>query len=437
MPAVRYHAPEEESLDRAGLERLQRAKLAALLAEILPANAFYARKFAGVAFDPHADSLTTLPFTLRRELEADQLAHPVYGTNLTYPRERYCRIHQTSGTGGRPLRWLDTAESWNWFSKLWGMIFTAAGVEPGETIFFPFSFGPFVGFWAAFEGGVARGNLCVPAGGVSTPARIRMALELGVSTICCTPTYALHMAEVARQEKIDLRQGKVKALIVAGEPGGSIPEVRQRIEQAWGGRVFDHTGMTEIGALGFECKENPGGVHLAENECIAEVVHPRTGEPVKPDENGIERGELVLTNLGRWGSPLLRYRTGDLVRVTRGRCACGRWMARMEGGIAGRVDDMVYIRGNNVFPTAVDALLRQFDDVAEYQVEVYKAGAGDMNEMIIRVEPTDSARGRELVVAITRKIQDALHLRCAVEAVPPASLPRFELKARRWIRKDR
>jgi phenylacetate-CoA ligase len=435
MNVRRYFVPEEETLDRGGIAHLQRNKLAAMLKEVLRTNAFYGHKYRDVRFDAGRDAVAALPFTLRRELEADQAQHPVYGSNLTYPLDRYCRFHQTSGTGGKALKWLDTRESWAWFAKLWGMIFTASGVATDETIYFPFSFGPFVGFWGAFEGGVSRGNLCVPAGGMSTVARIKMILEIGAAVICCTPTYALHMAEVAAREKIELRRGKVKAFIVAGEPGGSIPEIRGRIEAAWGARVFDHTGMTEIGALGFECLENPGGVHLAENECIVEVVRPRTGEPVLPDAAGMESGELVLTNLGRWGSPLIRYRTGDLVKVTRGICGCGRSFARMEGGILGRVDDLVIIRGNNVFPTAVDALLRSFTDVAEYQVEVFTHDA--MTEMKIRIEPEEAERGAGLPERVARKMQDTLNLRCAVEMVKVGELPRFEMKARRWIRKDK
>ena len=434
MAIERFHVPQEESLDRPALEQLQRAKLAAMLAEVLRTNRFYQRKLAGIPFDPAVDPIRTLPFTLRREIEADQAATPLYGTNVTYPLDRYTRFHQTSGTGGVPLRVLDTPESWDWFKKLWGMIYTAAGIAPSESIFFPFSFGPFIGFWAAFEGGAARGNLCIPAGGVTTSARLRMILDLGAAVICCTPTYALHMAEVAKKENIDLRRGKVRAFIVAGEPGGSIPAIRQQIEQAWSARVFDHTGMTEIGALSFECAQAPGGVHVAENEFIAEVVHPRTGEPAVPDAEGIEQGELVLTNLGRWGWPLIRYRTGDVVRLSRGRCACGRHFARLNGGIIGRVDDMIVVRGNNVFPSALDAILRSFPQVAEYQVIVSRANT--MREISIRVEPDDPARAKDLPMLITRQMQDTLHWRCDVNLVPVGTLPRFELKARRWIRHD-
>lgn len=428
MSATSYYAAEE-SLEPQALARLQRQKLAAMLREILPTNRFYASKFHNIPFDPLHDPLAKLPFTTRAQLEADQRENPLYGTNLTYPVSAYTRLHQTSGTGGRPMRWLDTRDSWDWFQQCWGTIFTAAQVTPHDRVLFPFSFGPFIGFWAAFEGATRLGALAIPAGGLTTSARIRMALDHQATVICCTPTYALRMAEVAREENIDLAASAVRAIIVAGEPGGSIPAVRSQIESAWGARVYDHTGMTEIGALGFECHEAPGGVHLIEHHCIPEVINPDTGEPL-PDGSS---GELVLTNLGRWGSPLIRYRTGDHVRLTPNRCACGRWYARLEGGILGRLDDMVCIRGNNVFPSAIEALLREHADVAEYQVEVTQRGA--LADMYLRIEPAPGAEPAAVRDRVTKRIQDALAFRAHVELAPPGSLPRFELKARRFVRK--
>jgi phenylacetate-CoA ligase len=260
-----------------------------------------------------------------------------------------------------------------------------------------------------------------------------MAIDNEVDIICCTPTYALHMAVAAREAGIDLPASKVRALIVAGEAGGSVPEVRRRIEEGWGARVFDHNGMTEIGALGFECWERPGeGVHLIESECIAEVIDPATGKEVPEGETG----ELILTNLGRVGSPLIRYRTGDHVRLTRGRkCACGRWFARLEGGILGRIDDMFTVRGNNVFPTAIEAVIRRFPEVAEFRVTV-TSGAG-LASVAVEVEPTPPAMasGDLLAKRVASALQESLSFRADVSAVPTGALPRFEMKAKRFVRK--
>jgi phenylacetate-CoA ligase len=430
MPPTRFFAADEEVLDSSLLQVLQRRKLAAMLEEVRRNNAFYRDKFSSAPFNPLSDPLDSLPFTTRAELERDQLAHPPFGSNLTYPIESYCRFHQTSGTGGHPMRWLDTEKSWAWFRHIWGIIFTSAGAQRGDRILFPFSFGPFVGFWGAFEGASAVGALCLPAGGLSTSARLAMLLENHATVVCCTPTYALHMAETAAREGIDLTKSAVKSIIVAGEPGGSIPATRLRIESAWGARVVDHTGMTEIGPASFECEPRRGeGVHIVESEFIPEVIDPITG---KLSLDNI--GELVLTNLGRWGSPLIRYRTGDHVRLTRGLCACGRSFARLEGGILGRIDEMFIVRGNNVFPTAVEAVLRRFNELAEFRCTVYEDGALTQVRVEIEPEPADSDHD-DLVHRVGQALQEALHFRADVIAVRAGSLPRFELKGRRFVKK--
>lgn len=423
-----YHIPEEEALDRDALRELQRRRLAAMLDAILPANAFYRRRFDGLSFDAARDSLTDLPFTTREDIQADQAAHPPYGSRLTYPIDDYCRLHQTSGTMGRPLRCLDRAEDWEDWKRCWGIIFRAAGVTAADRFLFPFSFGPFIGFWAGFEGAVALGNLCLPAGGMSTEARLRFLIDQDVTFVACTPTYALRMAEVAVAEGIDLAGTAVRGLIVAGEPGGNIPAVRAKIESAWGARVFDHPGMSEVGPYGFECVESPGTVHVMETEFIEEVVAPETGRPVPEGD----AGELVLTTLGRWGSPVIRYRTGDRVRVTRGCCRCGRSFTRMEGGLLGRYDDMMIIRGNNVFPAVIEGILREFVEVAEFRLRADVGGA--MAQLTIEIEPTADAAVGALSDRIERAVRDRLHFKPLVRLVRAGSLPRFEMKARRVIR---
>src|SRR5437773_888657 len=302
-------------LELCALASLQRDRLHALVTEILPRNRFYAAKFSQGRLS--ADDIRTpadlsrLPFTTKAELLADQEAHPPYGTALTYPLNRYNRLHQSSGTSARPLRWLDTPENWTWHLDCWEQIYQIVGVRAEDRLFFPYSFGPFLAFWAAFESAARRGNLTLAGGGMNSSARLRFLMENEATVVLCTPTYALRLAEVAREDGISLADSSVRMLIVAGEPGGSIPATRTRIETAWNARVFDHCGMTEIGPLGIECQENPGGLHLLETECLAEIIDSVTGLPVPAGQ----LGELVLTNLGRWGSPLIRYRTGDLVRA--------------------------------------------------------------------------------------------------------------------------
>lgn len=433
MEQKRYFIPAEETLSPSELQALQRRKLGEMLDRVRATNPFYRRRYEGISFDAAGDPLDRLPLLTRPELEQDQADHPPFGTNRTEPLASYCRFHQTSGSSGRPMKWLDTAESWEWFKKIWGILFTAAGVTRDDRFVFPFSFGPFIGFWAAFEGAAAIGNLVIPAGGMTTVARLRLILDNGATVLCCTPTYALHMAEVAAKERIDIAGSAVRLLVVAGEPGGSIPETRSAIERGWRARVIDHTGMTELGPVGFECLENPGGVHLCESECIPEVLDPQTLRPVADGEVG----ELIITNLGRIACPVIRYRTGDLVRLSRGRCACGRSFARMEGGILGRRDDMFIVRGNNVFPSALEAIIRRVPEVAEFRVEAYDVGA--LTEIAIDLEPTpaaaDSRSLQQLSEQVSRMIQDNLSFRAAIRTVPCGSLPRFEMKAKRFVRR--
>lgn len=409
----------------------QLARLREMLRVILPGNRFYARKLAGL----HPDDLGTvedfrrLPFTTKAELAADQAENAPYGTALTYPLEHYCRLHQTSGTStGRPLRWLDTPESWEWLLDCWRASFPFMGLTRRDRVFFPFSFGPFLGFWTAFEAASRAGYLCLPGGGMTSTARLRFLTEHGCTVVFATPTYALHLAELAAQEGIDLASGPVRAVVVAGEPGGNIPATRQRIEAVWGARVFDHYGMTEVGPVAVEAVEQPGRMYLLESQYLAEVVVPQTGEPAPPGAYG----ELVVTNLGRLGSPVIRYRTGDIVRLATDPDPLGRTWRRIDGGVLGRADDMIHIRGNNLYPATLEAILRRFPGIAEYRVVVDHTGP--LADIRIEVEPRDGCDGPELAESVGRAVRDELLFRVEVRAVPRGSLPRFEMKARRVVR---
>ncbi|MGE3315243.1 MAG: phenylacetate--CoA ligase family protein [Planctomycetaceae bacterium] len=425
-----------EELDRAEIFKLQGERLASLIAAVANSNPFWTAKWSAAGVNPSAvrklDDLQRLPFTSKQELTDDQARNHPYGSNLTFPVTKYSRFHQTSGTTGAPVRWLDTPESWGWFVGLWGQIYRLAGVTAEDRIAFPFSFGPFLGFWAAFDGAAEFGALCLPGGGMSSTARLRLITDNCATVVCCTPTYALRLAEVAADEGIDLASGSVRKLIVAGEPGGSIPAIRERIESLWNARVYDHWGMTELGSLAMECTENPGGVHLLEADCIPEIVNPQTGEPV---ENG-HVGELVMTNLGRIGSPLIRYRTGDLVQADTSPCVCGRQLIRLKGGVLGRVDDMFVVRGNNVYPSAIEAIVREFKDVVEYRIELETRRA--MPHLKLEIEPTAESHSQNgaagLVAQVSRALSNRLNFQPEVVAVLPGSLPRFELKGRRFFR---
>ncbi|MBI3454398.1 MAG: phenylacetate--CoA ligase family protein, partial [Candidatus Rokubacteria bacterium] len=335
-------------------------------------------------------------------------------------------------TTGAPIRWLETQASWEWWARCWGFVFRGAGVTAEDRVFFPFSFGLFVGFWAGFEGTRAIGALSIPGGGQDSPTRLAWMEALGATVLVCTPSYALHLLEVGRQRGFDLSKLPVRITVHAGEPGAGIPEVRRRIEEGWGAKTFDHSGMTEVGAYGFECAAQTG-LHVTELEFIAEVLDPESGRPVGAGEVG----ELTLTNLGRWGSPVFRYRSGDRVRLASAPCSCGRTFARLEGGILARVDDMLVVRGVNVFPSALEGIVRRFDAVDEFQVEVFRRGA--MDEVRLILEIGGGTPAPDTVSETVRHVAEAVHrdigIRIDVTAVPARSLPRYEAKARRVVRR--
>ncbi|HLI70794.1 MAG TPA: AMP-binding protein [Ktedonobacteraceae bacterium] len=411
-----------ETAARELIEAHQLARLQVGLQRILPRNAFYARKLLHsqetLALGRLAD-LARLPFTTKQELVDDQAAHPPFGDNLTYPLNHYIRLHQTSGTTGHPLKILDTQESWDWWADCWTTVYEAAGVTRDDIVYLAFSFGPFIGFWSAYEGAKRLGALTVPGGGMDSLQRLRAMQDVGATVLVCTPSYALRLAEVAREHRLDFDKFSIRVTIHAGEPGASISATRERIERAWHARTYDHAGMTEVGAFGFSCAEQKG-IHINEGEFIAEVINPVTGDPIRPGEVG----ELVLTNLGRWGYPVLRYRTGDLVRLGGYDCGCGRSFLSLPGGVLGRADDMLVVRGVNVYPSALADILHRFPEVQEYRIIVTRSGEMDEIQLQVECPPETVARlGEELHVA--------LNLRVPIETVDFGSLPRFEMKARR------
>lgn len=423
---------EECWQDRDQLEQQQLQRLQQLIRAILPRNRFWNDRFLEAGLSAQSfnslDDLKQLPLCTKADLVADQEQHPPYGSNLTFPSTAFRRLHQTSGTTGRPIRWLDTADSWNWILECWRQIYQLAGVNSWDRLFFPFSFGPFLGFWAAFDGAQQAGHFCIAGGGMTTSVRLRALLENEATVLCCTPTYALRMAEVAAAEGLDLQESSVRMLIVAGEAGGTIPATRKRIEDVWDARVIDHWGMTEIGSLAVESEDRPGGMYLLETECIAEILLP-DGSPAAAGQSG----ELILTNLGRHSSPLLRYRTGDIVTVSASADPAGRCLKWLDGGITGRVDDMIVVRGNNLFPSSIEAVLREFPEVQEFQIEV--STARQMTELCIVVEPTPAAAAKieDLHQRVTEGLRQRLGFAVAVRMAAVGDLPRSEMKSRRLV----
>ncbi len=409
-----------ESLDRDALADHQLARLNELLATILPANHFYADKLANCPQRlERLEQLADLPFTVKEELIQDVTEQPT-PANLTWPVEQYVRYHQTSGTHGRPLPVYDTAADWQWWIDGWQFVLDAAEVSSKDRAMLAFSFGPFIGFWSAHDALIQRGGLAIPGGGMNSLARLDLIKRTGTTVLFCTPTYALHLAEVADENKINLAHFEVRKILVAGETGGSVPATRAKIEAAWNARVTDHSGASEVGPWGYGNQEQTG-LHILESEFIAEFISLETGEIASAGE----LSHLVLTALGRHGMPILRYRTGDLVRPTWPQEGSNRFVL-LEGGVLGRADDMMIVRGVNIFPSSIEQILRSFPEVVEFRLTVRKRG--EMDELVVEVEDHLQDMPR-----IAKELQLRLGLKVDVRLAPAMSLPRFEGKGARFI----
>ena len=384
---------------------------------------FYGERFNGRKYCfSSLDELCDLPLLTKSDLI--QAGRCLPGKQFDCSKDSYVRMHQTSGTKGFPMAVLDTAEDWAWWLCCWDYVLDAAEVAAADVAMMAFSFGPFIGFWTANDALVNRGALVIPGGGLSSENRLRLIQDQGCTVLCCTPTYALHLLAVADQLGLDMSKSRVRRVIVAGEPGGSIQSVRSRIEEGWGAVVIDHCGASEVGAWGFGDSSGKG-IHVIETEFIAEVLrvdenYPR-GLPVAEGESG----ELVLTSLGRLGGPVIRYRTGDVVKAYRdhGRDCPFLWL---EGGVIGRADDMLVIRGVNVFPSSVESIVRESLPYEEFRMIASRIN--EMDQLEIEIEA-----GQEDVDSLSAKLRDRLSLRVPVRSVPAGTLPRFEAKARRLV----
>ena len=410
---------QRQQLSREALRAWQLERLNKLLIEVIPHNKFYVEKL-GKLVKPMTslDQLADLPFTFKDELVTAPAAGE-FAANLTYPLDRYVRYHHTSGTRGRPMPVLDTAEDWQWWVETWQYILDAAEVRSDDRAIMAFSFGPFIGFWSASDACIARGLMVIPTGGMSSRGRLEMMRSCQATILFCTPSYALHLAEVAHDNQIDPRSLCIRHVIVAGEPGGSVPSTRQRIEQAFDANVIDHAGASEVGPWGYSRDER--GLHVIESEFIAEFLSVATGEPAVEGE----LSELVLTSLGRRGSPLLRYRTGDLVRPQFNASSDSRFVL-LTGGVLGRADNMLVVRGVNVFPSSIEHILRAFPEVVEFRVTASKSSA--MDSLAVEVEDRLAQPER-----IARELQLRLGLKIEVQLVPLGTLPRFEGKGQRFV----
>jgi len=439
MAYSEYWNPKNETLAREDLQALQLLKLRRLCEWAYATTPFHRHRFDAAGFKPEQlktlDDIRRIPFMTREEWMDSQLAQPLYGDMLATEQRNAIRYHLTSGTTGRtPIRVLDSMKDWDWISEMWCYGIWGFGVRPEDTVYFAFGYGSFIGFWGAHYACEKIGALVIPGGAQTTEGRIKQIIEMEATTVCSTPTYALHLWQKAREMGIDLaKDSKVDKVILSGEPAGSIPAVKRQLEEAWGAKCGDTAGMTEVGTIViFECSHQPGGTHIIEDHYIEESINPDTGEPTGYGE----LGERVVTSFGRGFIPVIRYRTKDMImKVPGSTCSCGRTWDIYDGGIRGRWDDMKLIRGTNVYPRAVEAIVREYVAIDEFQIYLWrKEDLQDEITIKLEVKPGYESEWEALQEKLRKDLANAHEgLRFNIERMDHGNLPRFELKAKRLV----
>ncbi len=432
----RYWNPYLETLDREKLSDLQLRKFRNIVSWAAERSPFYRRLYEEAGVSPRDiktwDDVRKVPKVNKALLKAGQTEGDFpYGNLLCLPKEQVVEFRQTSGTTGKPIYQADSWEDWEWWAESWCHILWAQGYRPRDRVFFPFGYNVFVAFWAGHYAAEKIGCEVVPGGVLDTSARVLKIQELKATAMMGTPTYLLNMADVARERlNIDPSSLTVGKITCAGEPGASIPSTKRRIEEAWGAKVYDHAGATEIGAWSYECDEQSGGLHVNEGFFLVEIEDLDTGEPIA--EPG-RRGRMVITALDRLAQPCVRFDSMDIIEWQDGECSCGRTYRRVKGGVLGRADDITKVKGVLLSPTSIEEVVRTFDELGdEYQVVVERRGDSDHITLKIEFKPEAESRSAEVVARLKDSLRLNTNLGYAVEVHPYGSLSRFEVKARRF-----
>ncbi|HHC24489.1 MAG TPA: phenylacetate--CoA ligase family protein, partial [Desulfobacterales bacterium] len=309
-----------------------------------------------------------------------------YGDALCVPIEEVTEFRQTSGTTGQPIYQADTWQDWEWWSECWAYILWAQGYRPADRVFIPFGYNIFVAFWAGHYAAEKIGCEVVPGGVLDTQARILKIRELKATAMMATPTYVLGMAETAKNKmNISPADLSINKITCAGEPGASIPSTKKRMQNAWGALVFDHAGATEIGAWSFECRDQPGGMHVNEAFFLVEIEDAETGEII--EEPG-RRGKMIITALDRMAQPCVRFDAKDIIEWDPSPCSCGRTFRLIKGGVIGRADDITKVKGVLLAPSAIEEVVRSIEGLCdEYEVVVDRLGDADRIKLKVELMP--------------------------------------------------
>jgi len=435
--ADKYWNPILETMPQEKLRALQLKKFKKIVQWAYDHSKFHRQLYAEAGMEPGDiktfEDIAKVPEVEKAMMRDIQRKDPFpYGDALCVPLERVTEFHQTSGTTGQAVYQPDTWQDWEWWSEAWSYIMYAQGFRDTDRIFIPFGYNIFVAYWAGHYAGEKMGCEVVPGGVLDTKARILKMQELKATAMMATPTYVLGMADAARRD-LGLDPAKdlsISKILCAGEPGASIPATKKRMEEAWGAKVYDHVGATEIGAWAYECTAQPGGPHVNEALFLAEIEDIETGEIIT--EPG-RRGKLIMTALDREAQPCVRFDSKDIAEWAADPCPCGRTFRWIKGGVVGRADDITKVKGVLLAPSAIEEVVRSFSELSD-EFEVIVTKKGDRDDITLKVELVPEAvdQREEVKARLVDQLRLKTNLRYNLEFHEYNALPRYLVKARRF-----
>jgi phenylacetate-CoA ligase len=431
-----YWNPIVETLPLEKLRALQLKKFKRAVARAYEKSPFYRALYTNAGMEPGDiktfRDIRKVPTIDKGVLREVQTRGPFpYGDILAVAPEDVTEFRQTSGTTGTPVYQGETWQDWEWWAECWAYILYAQGYRNTDRVFIPFGYNIFVAFWAGHCAAEKIGCEVVPGGVLDTEARILKMEELRCTAFMATPTYVLGMAETAGKMGIDpAKDLAIQRITCAGEPGASIPATKKRMEEAWGAKVYDHVGATEIGAWSYECTRQPGGLHVNEAFFLVEIEDLETGEII--DTPG-KSGKMIVTALDRQAKPCIRFDSKDVIRWADHGCDCGRTFRLIDGGVVGRADDITKVKGVLLAPTAIEEVVRDIPEVGnDYQVTVSKKGDIDDICLEIELQPGSEAQKDGILNRLKDQLRLKVNLGFRIDVQPFGALPRYEVKARRF-----
>jgi phenylacetate-CoA ligase len=435
-PEEQYWNPVMETLPLEKLQQFQLKKFKNILKWACQNSPFYRDLYQKAGLEPGDiktfDDIKKVPKTEKSQLRGAQGKEPYpYGSILSVPLEQVTEYRQTSGTTGQPVYHPETWQDWEWSAESWAYALYAYGYRNYDRVFLPFGYSINIAFWAGHYGAEKIGCEVVPGGVLDTEARILKMKEIRATALMATPTYILGMADTAK--RMGLNPAKdlyIKKITAAGEPGACVPATKKRMEEAWGAKVYDQVGATEIGHWGFECQAQ-AGLHVLEAFHLLEIEDIETGAPIT--EPG-KRGSMVITTFDRYAHPCIRFDSKDIIEWSPiERCECGRTFRLLKGGVVGRADDITKVKGVLLAPTAIEEVVRGIPELGdEYEVTVTKKG--DIDDIALKVETAPDFKGDigEVEQNLVHQLRLKTGLRYNLEFHDYGTLPRYAVKARRF-----